>query len=66
MTPEQAQEIADKLDEALALLRKVKALLEGERSPTMSEWHRDTAPPPYLFDEGDAAGHGVSTTGNSL
>jgi len=51
MTPEQAQEIIDKLNETLTLLREVKGLLEGERIMTPWEWHSDAVKPPYVFEK---------------
>lgn len=49
MTSEQARELIAKLDEALTLLREVKALLESGQLIITGEWHRDTVAPPYVL-----------------
>jgi len=56
MTPEQAREIDDKLDKALALLQEVKALLKGGYTATAGEWRIGGVTPPYLYEGNDSIG----------
>jgi|GEM_PF-1426136 len=56
MTPDQAQEITDKLDKALALLQEVKVLLEGGYTATAGEWLSSGTMLLYEFGELDTTG----------
>ena len=63
MIPDQAQEITDKLEKALALLQEVKTLLEGGQGA--EEWYRGGArTPPYLFEGNNTPFLPIDTAGN--